>query len=478
MNSNEIQPGNSSDSGVLSSLRPILASMCFIAMCMPALPLRSADHDNDGIPDEFEDELLQRFAPVVKIDQLNTTPGEFRAIPVSASWFAQHTDLGYMTNRPGLVGAVFQPVLASPTPESLLIYSIVNRSAASRLLLKFRDEDWKWGDSPIDPTSWPDAIARRRGVYGRVWHPWPERYPNLYSVQYFMLFTWNESGDCDVFNDFRHDGDIMCVDYGVDASAIGGPAIIHGIYHVHGKQIFVTRDALNFENEHPLVFLERGSNESWPNAGTDGEAGWPQMDGFALSEFICDILPEECCVRQHQGLGNVYATANVPNIGEAPWPEGASVEGRAYFPLGSLDNQLFLQYPGGWGRRGGPPEGPAFQSKMWRREVDGPWAAFGRYGGEDPLRPNLEAMSLLKPSFVNGTEVGHRDFLPVCDVRVSNPGLQKGLPSRPYVTISQGAQKVATYGVLRVGPGAYAETLEVTKPMLIESAGGMVTIGR
>lgn len=434
-----------------------------------APPARAEDLDSDGIPDEFEDQLLQRFAPVIKTDQVQTTPSEFRAIPVSASWFAQHTDL---------ITRGFLPVtvLANPTPESLLIHTIVNREATSNLLLKFRDEGWKWGDSTTDPTSWPDAIARRRGVYGRVWRPWPGNYPNLYSVQYFMLFTWNESGDCDILNDFRHDGDIMCVDYCVDANAAGGATIVHGIYHVHGKQVFATRDIINFENGHPVVFLERGANEPWPNAGMDGMAGWPQSDGFALSSLICgSVLAESCCVREHRGLGTTYPTANIPNIGEAPWPDGASAESRAYFPLGTLDNQLFLQYPGSWGRSGGPPSGPAFQSKMWRREVDGPWAAFGQFGNQDPLRPNLESMSLLTEA--TGT-IFARDFLPVCDVRTGSTTAQRGLPSKPYVTVAQGVQKVASHGVLRIGPGTYPETLEISKPMIIESAGGVATIGR
>ena len=77
-------------------------------------------------------------------------------------------------------------------------------------------------------------------------------------------------------------------------------------------------------------------------------------------------------------------------------------------------------------------------------------------------------MSLLKPY----------GFLPICDVRSGSTNEQRGLPSRPYVTVTQGVQKVATYGVLRVGAGTYSEAMEISKPMLIESAGGLVEIGR
>lgn len=442
----------------------------------------AADLDSDGIPDEFENELLQRFAPVIRPDQLQTTPMKFRAIPVSASWFAREARLRYESHRGDLIFWSWE--LDNPTAEQVLIYlySGNHRADADYLYLSFEDnQEAKWGYATHGPGStWDDAISRQEGVYGRVWQPWRNQYPNLYSVQYFVLLTWNEPGDCfgGFSNEYRHDGDVVCVDFLIDATTWGNPTIINGVYHVHGKQVFVTRDALNFENGHPLVFLERGVNESWPNAGSDGEAGWPRMDGFSISGFVCGILDEECCVRQHQGNGQPYRTANIPNIGEAPWPAGVLPEDRQLYPMGSADSQLFLVYPGAWGYRGGPPRGPAYQSKIWRREFDGPWAAYGEFGGEDPLRPNLEPMSLVRPSYLVGTNSFFYDFLPVCDVRTSSTNPPLGLISKPHTNVVRGVQKVATYGVLRVGAGTYSETMTITKPIIIESAGGLVTIGQ
>ena len=61
----------------------------------------AADLDNDGIPDAFEDQLLQRFAPVIKIDQVNTTPSEFRAIPVSPKNDASQSSSSAMESGAG-----------------------------------------------------------------------------------------------------------------------------------------------------------------------------------------------------------------------------------------------------------------------------------------------------------------------------------------------------------------------------------------
>lgn len=458
--------------------RRIVNTICVLALNLVTLPARAEDLDNDGIPDAFEDQLLEQFAPVIIRNGYTSEWEEFLGIPVSAAWFVQHADLGI---SPG--DGSFTPVLANPTPESLLLFSLNIVQTGSEwpgnLYLHFRDPDYKWGDSPTDPTHWQDAINRRRGVYGRVWRPWPDCYPNIYSVQYFMLMTWN-----DPFTDFldngRHDGDLMCVDYGVDNSLPGGPRIVHAIYHNHGRQIFITPDALRFTNGHPMAFLEAGSNEPWPNASYCCQGGWPTNDGVALTG-IGGILwfGEDEAVANHQGRGNIYETGPVPNIGEAYRANEGDDFPNSFYPLGSLDNQLFLYYPGPWGRRGDPPEGPAYQRKMWLRKFSGPWSRSSPCAESDPLRPNLEALAFSTSCIqTNGTNIHCFDFLPVCDVRATHVGEQKGLPSKPYTTVTRGTQKVGEYGVLRVAAGTYSETLEISKPMLVESAGGMVTIGR
>ncbi|MFZ4576686.1 MAG: hypothetical protein ACOYN0_20075, partial [Phycisphaerales bacterium] len=256
----------------------LLAVATIVSNCAGQCGTSPTDRDGDCIEDAFEDQLLTRFRPIIVTDQVQGGPSEFRAIPANASYFLQQCDL----TLPGPQGGSTVLVSRPSVDQLSAIVDAFDPEVASQLQLDFINENAKWGGVPFGHPSgmpWNDAIANGHGVYGRVFRPFAAQYPQYYSVQYYFLFTWNETGDCDVFNSYRHDGDIVCLDYGVDLSWDGVPRIVHAIYHVHGERSYITREALTFSAERPYAFLERGTQEPWPNADTDGAAGWPDTDG-------------------------------------------------------------------------------------------------------------------------------------------------------------------------------------------------------
>lgn len=485
---------------------------CTLACAQPC-QVTAEDRDGDCISDDYEHYLLQQFAPVFYTDDAYTGPTQYVGIPVEASWFMAHANLTTDNNT---------VVLARPTTSEALNYlrsiEALPDAVGSHLRLPFMPNgNPRWGYSDVgQPRSWPIAISNGDGVYGHVWRPFPGQYPNILSVQYYMLLTWNQPDNCGTSNG-EHDGDIISVDYGVDVSDAANPKIVHAIYHNHGRQILCTRDALRFESGHPVVYMEQQDNEVWPNPhGSIGYAGWPDSDGYAINwvfefGYDCgDIDPlaqlcgfsggEEAAVRGHSGLGLRYQSFNVPNLGEAycahPNCPGSPT---VFYPLADADAELFLRYAGKWGITGDPPDGPAFQSngrKMWRREFgiiglcyDSPRAPYA-VGNPDPIYPDLDATMRFGDEPYGGC--GAEDpgylyfrcntyFLPVCYVGPNGnapPWGGDGRRTAPFLTIRPGLDHVASFGSLRVVTGTWHTNgaITISRPMEIRAVAGPVTI--
>jgi len=73
----------------------------------------AVDNDCDGIDDAFEHSLLQRFAPIIYIDEFHTTQEAGVGVPVSVEWFIQHVrvELGGSTLGAGLSLQAFRDLL-------------------------------------------------------------------------------------------------------------------------------------------------------------------------------------------------------------------------------------------------------------------------------------------------------------------------------------------------------------------------------
>lgn len=476
-----------------------LIALFIVGSLGPPVRATDVDIDQDGVADSLEQSLLDTFVPVMVGDLgcPNQWAGD-KPVPVDPIWFLRNSRLlGDII--PGGPFPVREVLAVSPTVTQL--ENFAQRPDATRQNLAFLDTDSPWGYSsfPDDTRTWARAVTDKSGVFGRVWRPWPAQ-TNLYSVQYYVLFSGNINLDGNGF----HDGDWVCVDYCVDTSGTA-PHIIHAVYHCHGPQILLTRDAIEFEAGHPVFYLEPGVQEAWPNASpVRGYASWPLNDGFAKN-YLWQVAPfgigsEEDITIRHGGTGCRYllADANHPvrNLGEIGHPMSSDENVRAV-----------LAYRGKWGNEAGGntigdafadldnPEGPPFNNKMWFRMFT--FSGGGEFGYstacpysllEDPLRPDLDR-TLRFQTDDYGCDSDNDGylyfrcptlFLPIAYVQQGYSGArQEGLRTRPMSTLQAGVNRVASYGVLRLYAGAVhtAGSITISKPMVIESFGGPVTIG-
>jgi hypothetical protein len=268
-----------------------------------------------------------------------------------------------------------------------------------------------WGDPAND---WCTIDSNpNQGVFARVWRPWP-KLTHIYSVQYFVFLTYNETIETFTAHFGSHDADWLCLDLGVDATNPDDPRIIHAIYFNHGRQFFVRGDTMYkhfIEDGRPVAYMEVESNELWPNAGGRGYGGWPNVNGFAGNahndyrdiasggtQFLIDLhdtatglfgftpANSEAKTARSHGIfeGEVWRAwdpQEIPNLGEfLQDPETKKIFNGS---LARHVGRFIVEYPGKWGCGGNgadAPESPRVQSKMWNRGFAGPWSL---YGGPD-----------------------------------------------------------------------------------------------
>ncbi len=465
-------------------------------LCAFGSSVLADDRDQDGIDDALEQQLLDQFAPVINADQVCASSWVSGVpVPVDPSWFL----------RNGKVVLNGSSVLAVSPTLADFIANICTRADAPSTNIAFLHPNNLWGFSTFggDSTSWAQAAQTGAGVFGRVWRPWGS-YPNLYSVQYFLLLSANQpTVMCAGF----HDGDWLCFDYCVDTGWPGsGPFIRTAVLHNHGKQILLTRESIEFENGHPVVYLEPGVNEPWPNRSTaSGYASWPDTNGFAKNWLWNEgfgAVNEENVTSRHGGSGCRYRTnqsRSIRNVGEIGKPVSDDPE-----------SQAVLLFSGKWGFEAGGcwldaffdsdnPTGPAFNGKIWNRE----FTFYGGNGyssstasplsrGEDPIRPNLDRTMRFQDEPYGGCEAEDPGylyshcfhyFLPIAYVWKSYPGTEPwwggdGRQFNPYRSIPKAVDGVASHGVLRIGAGTYSGAITISKPMVIETYNGPATIGQ
>jgi hypothetical protein len=207
-----------------------------------------------------------------------------------------------------------------------------------------------------------------------------------YVVQYFLLFGRNDtnvlgtvrpSGRDGPHETGNHEGDWVCVEFTVRAADPKQPRFLRGVYHNHGRQIFVDYDRSGFlgRGTRPYVFLEKGTNEPWPFASKegikDGDDRIPR--GVSASRRYGGIENASTApfgvalVRTHAQDSLRQDIPTVVNVGsEAYGKTGDEVWFFHHFNgrYGSI------WYKSAFGKELDPasPRGPVYQPAMWKRE--------------------------------------------------------------------------------------------------------------
>jgi hypothetical protein len=453
----------------------------------------SADLDADGIDDATEYQLLQRFAPVIYPDETHVAPQEGVGVPVSITWLLRNANLSAPAN-PGFRWFLDRPSVV----DAINFYSTRADPASWRI-----ENYYTTGNAPGDERSWPHAMASGEGVYGRVWKPWAS-HPYIYSVQYFGFFTWNETAFD--FGNGNHEGDWMCVDYAIDTrGGFENPPILHAIYHNHGPQMFVTPELLELQDGRPVVYLERGTNEAWPNRGGRGTSGWPRSNGFATDmhwdhklgpwqDFFTTLFGQEVSEykihREHFGEGAPYQTHGIPNIGD--------FSNNAPVSLCGGEGTFILTYQGRYGTEFtdildladvNSPTGPPWQDKMWKREwLDdagnpiGPWTA--RRGPFSSNTNNFYLYSTtvlgpgLPPVVLEQFSFSVPQLRNVTYVDVESPREGNGSAALPYRNLLLGIAMTEEDGTVFLQPGSFRKNFEINQAITLTAPNGPVEIGQ
>lgn len=441
----------------------------------------AADADGDGIPDEIENQLLARFAPIIYPNEIHDFPEGGSGVPVSVAWLLRNSRIMFFNS------ATTNWAVAADRPSVSAALAQVNASGNGGQVYRLRNY-YLWGDAPGDTRSWPISISLGEGVYGRVWKPWAA-FPYIYSVQYFVLLTWNETAYSG--GSGNHESDWACVDFAIDVrSGYENPPILHAIYHCHGPQNFITPELLQIENGHPVVYFEKGTNESWPNRGGRGFTGWPNSNGFEtdgnwdnfdwVANFFIDWFTlgtqevnEDKIVREHNGDGNRYATHDVRNIGGVN-PTNGPVS------LCGDEGLFLLKFQGKYGFSGtfpgDPPEGPPWQDKMWKREWYnngiplGPWTP-----ARNPFSQDISGYYINTTAGYTFTVPPLRDTTYV-NVNVASEGT--GSSSQPHKNLLLGIAMTADNGTVVMQPGNVSAHFTINQPVTLTATNGVVTLGQ
>jgi hypothetical protein len=306
---------------------------------------------------------------------------ERHAPPLPIEWYVRNCELvGFKNDKEQWLPAV------ENGREELSMQAMVERVARDpghSYRLTFKDHTQRRGGRDL---GW-DATR----IYGRVIETGPAE---EYVVQYFLLFGWNDTNAPAGFegrmgitaptrgggagNAGNHEGDWVCVEFTVRASDPKKPRFLRGVFHNHGRQIFVDYGKSGFlgRGTRPYVFLEKGTNEPWPFASTEGikdddrriPRGVSASRRFGGIENAATAPAGYSLVRNHEQEWLERDVRTVVNVGSEKYgKKGDEVWFFHHFPgrYGSIwYKSLFgpkeLDTPS--------PRGPVHQPQVWKRE--------------------------------------------------------------------------------------------------------------
>ena len=299
-----------------------------------------ADLDHDGIADLVEDQLIQKFAPVVKLHV------DEQYLPANVIWYLQRVRMRFDVSH-GFDDKILNK--GSVTITSLISQN--NRDQKSGLSSIHSDffleqTDTGGGDDL-------DAYRKetRKGTGSATWvsyahvKPAPvDGYPGMYDVQYIFFYAYN--GDLlKTQLETAHEADMEHITVRVNKDLNTIYQIYYAAHDDEGKWYSRqtgsgVKDGYSVTDDgRPIVYSAINSHASYPWAGQ-------QIRGKGLPDDATS-----------DGGLEWYCRQNVINLGEKAYP----CKGREW-----------LQYSGHWGEIGETsfttgPCGPAYQG-WWEKE--------------------------------------------------------------------------------------------------------------
>jgi hypothetical protein len=339
------------------------------------------DKDNDGIDDRNEQILLEKYSPLYKYSY-DLQEELFR--PTDAIWYIKHCNL--LTSGGGSIN-IPQATLQTP---SILIDPSNNNGGNSSIYVNHSKTPYSLnlpnllysgGYLDGDGHDWPEIVAKGNiGLYGHV-TPIPNS-PGMYKIEYWQFFAYSRAttgwigflgaifgpqvaGAVATVGD--HAGDWTTVQLVVQAeTGIGGivnDKIVSIFHYHHGDEsrfdmsnttmsrpeagnikVFAQGDSYDAENTvalamdnhsglyvHPVVYIEWGGHEFWPN-----------------------VQGSKTASAKHNGSGQYsYVCHDIPNLGEVESPLGD-------------DFRIIMGFNGHWGsfnNVNGNPPGPCLHTE-------------------------------------------------------------------------------------------------------------------
>ena len=307
--------------------------------------------------EEQRAELLRTLSPYFISDGPDGRP------PVNPSFFAENCRIFDVSSEKWLTAPSGQ---IGWKAEELLKWLQLGDHSPQSARWKISAEEWRLQGTVKSGRdrcrrSTEVAIREGNGVFGHVAH----LEADCYSVKYFLFLAWNETAFFG--GEGNHEGDWLCLDLQVTADDPTKPHIDYAFYHNHGRVLLVEPDALYLRDGRPVAYMEKGSNELWPNRGGRGLGGHPPSGVLATKYWPSGEgeNSEYMVVREHRGQGLVYDTlGKVCNLEVCR----------------DLNCRLVLEYRGEWGERRvnrfqwlsgvkvTSPPSPRWNAKMWDRD--------------------------------------------------------------------------------------------------------------
>jgi hypothetical protein len=305
---------------------PVPAARAWTLADSPSAEVRDSAHgtspdaDHDGLPDDYENALAQRFAPIVihSTDESN--------LPTNVDAFLRKTSLAFHDDACDAAKEIL--IARAPTEADLVRGSLASPCGGAKVASDGSRSHGKHETFYLEDVS--DADRRGSGN-SRDWTTYVHVYPNVrggVTLQYWRFYAYN-----DAFND--HGGDWEGIHVVLDAH--GAVAHVRFLQHT-GMAELEPRD-LQWEGSHVLVYSEGG-----------GHASRPRGDGIVARGCADD----PCFVNLADPA--TYVWQETWRGGRVGWPDGTITEGGALIDVGEksapLHGQVFLRYSGLWGSPG------------------------------------------------------------------------------------------------------------------------------